>query len=355
MSSAWKTKLNTEVYDLRNEYDKALDRAAGVISTGGLVVMPTETVYGLAANARDVNAVRGIFLVKGRPQDNPLIVHIADMEELSGIAVDLSDMAKKALRAFWPGPFTAVLKKHESIPLEVTAGLNTVAVRMPALKAARDLIKRSGCPIAAPSANTSGKPSPTCAKHVIDDLMGKVPVILDGGSSEYGVESTVCDLTGDVPVVLRPGGVTAEMIEKELGAVTVAGAVLDGLKPDEKALSPGMKYKHYSPAAKVVVVDGKDTNTIAFTIKNRYDIEESMGRTPLILCLDEHTPLYEGRRVRGMGKNQSDAAAKLFYELREADELGADIIYFEAVKTEGMGLAVMNRVLRAAGFDVIYS
>ena len=345
--------MNTRIYDLKTEYEQGLNEAARVVAKGGLVVMPTETVYGLGANAADPHAVRHIFEVKGRPQDNPLIVHICDISQAWIAAREISPLAERLMRRFWPGPFTAVLKKSRLIPDVVSAGLETVGVRLPALECARELIRRSGCMIAAPSANLSGRPSPTRAAHVIRDLYGRVPVILDGGESGVGVESTVCDLTGEVPVILRPGGITAEMIKEEAGDVRIAHAVLNGLAEGEKAASPGMKYKHYSPKAKVTVVEAENADKLANELNLLYDKNVCQGRRTLILCASDVAGLLGEREHKCMGDTPEQIAHSMFDELRLADENGIDEILFEATGTEGMGLAVMNRVIRAAGFDVI--
>ena len=345
--------MKTKIFDLTKQYEEGIRTAAGAITNGRLVVIPTETVYGLGANALDAAAVSHIFEVKGRPQDNPLIVHIAEYTQAWVAAREISPMAQKLMRAFWPGPFTAVLKKSGVIPDVVSAGLDTVGIRLPDFAAARDLIKYSGCMIAAPSANLSGKPSPTKAEHVMDDLMGKVPVILDGGETDYGVESTVCDLTGEVPIVLRPGGITAEMIAAVAGRVEISPAVLNGLAQDECAPSPGMKYKHYSPRADVRIVEGENAQTIAFSMSLLYDRDKKMGKRPLLLCSDEVYSLIEGRNARRIGSSARQMAHRLFDELRHADSEHVDTIYFQATDTAGMGLAVMNRAIRAAGFKVI--
>lgn len=345
--------MKTKVYDLRTQYEEGIKAAAEEIRQGRLAIFPTETVYGLGADAFCPEAVRKIFEAKGRPQDNPLIVHISDFSQLAQIASDVSDMARRLMERFWPGPFTAVLRKKPGLPDEVTAGLDTVGVRMPASRAARDLIRESGCPIAAPSANLSGRPSPTRFAHALADFDGKVAVILDGGACGVGVESTVCGLTGEAPEIFRPGGITPEMIRDVAGSVHVADAVLHGVKPGERVASPGMKYKHYAPRAKVTIVDGENAKTIAFKLNSMYDIEEKKGASCLILCPDASAPRYGERRVWPIGKDESEVARQIFDALRRADEAHIDHIFFEAVAAQGIGLAVMNRMIRAAGFEVI--
>ena len=237
-----------------SEYDVAL--AGEIIAGGGLVAFPTETVYGLGANALNEEAVKKIYLAKGRPSDNPLIVHIAKKEDIYPLVDEVTPKAKALIDAFFPAPLTIILKKSKLIGNVVSGGLDTVAVRMPKNETARRLIEKSGCPIAAPSANTSGLPSPTRAKYVVDDMMGKIDAIIDGGDCEFGVESTVITLATDVPTMLRPGAVTKEMIESVIGEIYVAPAVLEGMAENETAASPGMKYKHYSPKTRVVMVQG---------------------------------------------------------------------------------------------------
>lgn len=346
--------MQTVVYDLKEQYRQGIAAAAEVIRTGGLVALPTETVYGLGADAQNEVAVRQIFAVKGRPQDNPLIVHLCDAAQVDELAANVSPLARRVMQAFWPGPFTAVVRvKPGALPAVTTAGLATVGLRMPSHPAARDLIAQSGRLIAAPSANLSGKPSPTCLAHVRQDLWGKVPVILDGGPCAVGLESTVCDLTGEVPVVLRPGGVSPEMIAAVAGDARVAHAVLHELGEGEAAPSPGMKYKHYAPRAKVTVVQSDDRNRLANHINSLYDKGIASGERALVLCLRAHMPLYGGREILCLGETPEDAARTLFGALRQADARGVNAVFFEALSAEGIGLAVMNRVIRAAGFDLV--
>lgn len=344
--------MQTRVFDLRREYEQGLSAAAQEIARGGLVIFPTETVYGIGADAQNVQAVRQIFAVKGRPMDNPLIAHVCEMSQVYA-AAELSPLAEKLLRAFWPGPFTAVLKSRGLLPAEVLAGLPTVALRMPGDPVARELIRRSGKLIAAPSANLSGKPSGTTAADVAADFDGLVPVILDGGPAAVGLESTVCDLTGEVPVILRPGGITAEMIRQECGKVEIAHAVLHGLSKGEAAASPGMKYKHYAPSAKVYVVKAKEESALAKGVRALYDKKGQEGKKVEIFCLDAHAPAYGERNICRLGRNLEELAQNLFAALRRADSRGVEVILFEDVGEAGMGLAVSNRIIRAAGFDIL--
>ena len=330
---------------------EAIAEAAQLIRSGELVGMPTETVYGLGANALDETAVKKIFEAKGRPGDNPLIVHVSSLSEIPPLVREIPENAKKLMEAFWPGPLTLILPKSDRIPSAVSAGLDTVGIRLPASEAARDLIAASGCPIAAPSANRSGKPSPTTAQHVFEDMDGRIPMILDGGASEVGVESSVIDATGEVPVILRPGGITPEMVEQVIGGVRVDEHVMSPLEEGDIVRSPGMKYKHYAPKAKTVIFDGRAGAVIA-AICARYDALIAAGEKPAILGFDEHD--FHGRTVISLGSvhHADDAAARLFAALRELDERGETAALCEAVDPHGIGLAVMNRMGRAAGFDI---
>ncbi len=344
--------MQTCIYDLKTQYEKGMDEAARAIQEGELVAMPTETVYGLAADAQNACAVEQIFLAKGRPQDNPLIVHIDRIEELDKIAF-ANKLAEKLAKAFWPGPLTLVVKKRPGmIPDVVTCGMDTVAVRLPKSAYARELIARSGRYIAAPSANISGRPSPTRASHVMEDFLGKIPIILDGGECEVGLESTVVAVYEDKPVILRPGGITEDMIKEVAGEVEISPAVLGGLKEGQRAASPGMKYKHYSPKAEVVIADGSTRRAIANATGILYDKYSKNGKV-LILCSADMAEFYDSMNYKVVGKTPEDFAHVLFDELRRADEEKYDAVILEAVKPIGMGLAVMNRALRSAGFKVV--
>ena len=326
----------------------AVAEAAELIRAGQVVGFPTETVYGLGADALNAPAVLKIFEAKGRPADNPLIVHVTSLEQIHPlISGPMSDMALALALKFWPGPLTMIFPKSEKIPDAVSAGLDTVGIRMPSHPDARALIEASGCPIAAPSANRSGRPSPTTAKHVLDDMDGRIPMILDGGACSVGLESTVLDVTGPVPRVLRPGGVTAEMIAETVGACQVDDSVMRPLREGEKPRSPGMKYRHYAPKGSLTIVEGAP-EAVAVRINALYDESEDA----LILALDEHLALYGDRRTVSLGADAEEMARRLFDELRGADELGAKAIFSEAVPGRGIGLAVMNRLGRAAAFHV---
>jgi len=333
--------------------DESLSRAGELIRAGGLVAFPTETVYGLGANALDADAVRRIFEAKGRPGDNPLIVHISRVDQLSPLITGAPSPAARALMdACWPGPMTLIFPKSPAVPAEVTAGLDTVAVRFPVHPAARSLIEAARRPIAAPSANRSGRPSPTTAAHVLEDMDGRVPLILDGGACAVGLESTVIDVTGDPPRILRPGGVTPERIAEICGGVTVDDAVLRPLREGERPRSPGMKYRHYAPTGALTIVQG-GADAVAGKIRMLYDAALAGGKSPLILALDGHIDAYGDRRCLSLGADAEAMARSMFARLRDADALGADAIFSEAIPTDGVGLAVMNRLERAAGFNIL--
>lgn len=324
-----------------------LQTAADILAKGGLVAFPTETVYGLGANGLNEDAVRSIFAAKGRPSDNPLILHICDTEQLPQLAREIPDEAIKLALEFWPGPLTMVLPKTDRVPDAVSGGLDTVAIRFPNNLIAREIIRRSGKPIAAPSANLSGSPSPTTAQHCIDDLMGRVDAIVDGGSCGVGLESTVISLATEVPTVLRPGGITVEQLRAVLGEVQVDPAVTEPMKDGQKAASPGMKYKHYAPKAKVILLDG-DSGAFA----NYVNTHKNDG--VFALCFSEDVPALEVPVICYGGKDDADEQAHaLFDALRRLDDEGAKEVYAHCPAKDGVGLAVYNRLLRAAAFQVI--
>ena len=321
-------------------------KAAEIIKAGGIVAMPTETVYGLAGNALDGSVVKKIFAAKGRPADNPLIVHIADLSQIYELVREFPEKARVLAEKYWPGPLTMILPKSDRIPDEVSAGLDTVAIRFPSHPTARKLIALS-MPLAAPSANLSGSPSPTTVRHVIDDMDGRIDAILDGGECEVGLESTVISLAGEKPVLLRPGGITAEMLRETIGEVEIASAVTNPLAEGEKAESPGMKYKHYSPKADVVLVEGTDEEFIRF-------VNRQKSSTAAVICYEEDDGFQRAERiVVGKRGDYSAFAHNLFSALRRADELGCSVVYSRCPETAGLGLAVYNRIVRAAGFDII--
>lgn len=318
--------------------------AGEIIANGGLVAFPTETVYGLGANAFDEKAVKAIYTAKGRPSDNPLIVHIAKKDDIIPLVQELTEEAKILIEAFFPGPLTIILKKSSKINNVVSGGLDTVAVRMPQNKIARALINASGCPVAAPSANSSGLPSPTKAKYVIDDMMGKIDAIIDGGDSDFGVESTVLTLATDVPTILRPGSVTKEMIEAVIGKVEVAKAVLEGMQNDEVAQSPGMKYKHYAPQkAKLIMVNAT---------KEQYESFVNQQKDAYALCFEDDNVTIP-KITYGKEDDDISQAHQLFDALRIIDTTDAKKVYARIPSASGVGMAVYNRLIRAAAFNVI--
>ncbi len=319
----------------------AIAECGEILKNGGLVAIPTETVYGLAANALDGKAVSKIFKAKGRPQDNPLIVHISDFSEIYDLVDFVPESAKKLAEAFWCGPLTMILEKGEKIPNEVSAGLSTVAVRCPSHEVARAIIKSAGVPLAAPSANLSGSPSPTTFEHVKNDLSGRVDAIIDGGECEVGLESTVITLAGK-PKILRPGKITKEQIESVLGCeVEIDKAVLEGVSDNDTVSSPGMKYKHYAPKARVFLVEGE----------GYCDFVNSKGG--VALCFDEDLPFLNVRAVSyGSGDYPETLAHNLFDKLRGLDDETLTV-FAHSPKKYGVGLAVYNRLIRAAGFEVI--
>lgn len=327
-----------------------LERAGELIRCGELVAFPTETVYGLGANAYLAESARKVYAAKGRPSDNPLIVHVNDSADASLFA-ETNETYEKLAKRFMPGPLTVILPKKDVIPDEVTGGLRTVAVRCPSNPIARELIRRSGVPIAAPSANLSGKPSPTCAEHVMQDMDGRIAMVIDGGECEIGLESTVIAVSGNSANVLRPGAVTPDMLRSAGIAVTVDEAVTDPAKAGSAPQSPGMKYKHYAPKAKTVIFSGAPEHVVS-AICRRYDEQTAKGERVAILGLDEHR--YGNRTFISLGseKRPQEAAARLFAALRELDERGDTVALCEAVDTAGIGLAVMNRMGRAAAFDI---
>lgn len=336
---------------MRTEYLSSapadLQRAADLLKAGELVAIPTETVYGLAADALNGTAVAAIFAAKGRPADNPLIVHIADLSQWEALVSDIPPQAMALAKTFWPGPLTMILPKADLIPNEVSAGLSTVAVRMPSHPIARELIALSGCPLAAPSANRSGIPSPTEAKRVAEDMDGRIAAVVDGGTCDVGVESTVIDLSTTPPRLLRPGAVTVEMLTAVIGDIAVDDAVVQPLKSGQTAASPGMKYKHYAPKAKVVLVKGEPKAYVEYVNAHATDGVAA-------LCFDgEEAGLCVPYFTYGARDDHATQAHCVFEALRRLDEQHVRIAYIACPSQDGVGLAVYNRLLRAAGFEVI--
>lgn len=346
--------IRTQLYNLNTSAPdpQIIAAAAKVIQSGGLVAFPTETVYGLGANGLDGVAVAKIYQAKGRPSDNPLILHVAETQMVGGLSQEISEQARLLMDKFWPGPLTLVLPKTNGIPPEVTGGLDTVAVRMPDHPVALALIKAAGVAIAAPSANKSGRPSPTTAAHVETDLQGRIDVILDGGPAGLGVESTVLDLSGSMPTILRPGGVTYEQLAQVLGEVAIDPSVLGEKLPQDKApRSPGMKYMHYAPAAPLTLYEG-DPERIKHSIASRANELLHLGKRVGILATEESAAAYPAEAIIlkiGQRETPATAATRLFALLRQFDQLKVEAILAEAVTAKGIGLAVLNRLRRAAG------
>ena len=325
-------------------------KTAEILKKGGLAAIPTETVYGLAADALNGAAVAKIFAAKGRPMDNPLIVHVAEFEDIERFALvrEIPEAAKKLAKVFWPGPLTIIMKKGGVIPDEVSAGLDTVAIRLPSHPSARAIIKAADTPLAAPSANLSGSPSPTTAQHVMNDMDGKIDAVFDGGACGVGVESTVITLAEDTPRLLRPGKVTLEELREVLGEVELDSAVLNKLKDGQKAASPGMKYKHYAPKANVVLLKCTDDEFINY-------VNRCGGSGVAALCCDEDVEKLSVKYISLGKRNDYEAhAQRLFDSLRRIDGYGNIVtVYTRLPSTDGVGLAVYNRLIRAAGFEVI--
>ncbi len=342
--------------DPANPAEESIAEAGRVLRQGGLVAFPTETVYGLGANAFDPTAVAAVFRAKGRPSDNPLIVHIAEADQVYDLSDDVTVPARRVMEAFWPGPLTVVLARKPQVPAKVTAGHDTVAVRMPDHPVALALIKSAGVPVAAPSANSSGRPSPTTARHVLDDLNGKIDMVLDGGACRVGLESTVLDMTSEPPVILRPGGVTREDLEGVIGHVAYDPA-LDKDNAGAVPKSPGMKYTHYSPKADVVVVTGEDYAGIFEKASELVAQNSSMGKRVGVLASAETARGYCADAVFPVGfrSRPETVAQNLFFGLRSLDEEKVDVIVAEGYPEHGIGAAIMNRLRKAAGNNVIYA
>lgn len=334
--------------------DQELLEAAQIIRDGGLVAFPTETVYGLGANALDEKAAKKIYEAKGRPSDNPLIAHISCYEELEPLVTEIPQAGGKLARRYWPGPLTMVFPKSPAVPYGTTGGLDTVAVRMPSDPVASRLIALAGVPVAAPSANLSGRPSPTTARHVWQDMNGRINMILDGGPVGIGLESTIVDVSGPVPVLLRPGAITLEMLRDTVGKVEVDPAIqgppAEGLRPK----APGMKYRHYAPRGELTLVEG-ESRAVVSAIRRLVEEGLAEGRKVAVICTEETRDQYSGGILRCVGTRtrQETIAHNLFAVLRELDDLGAEIIYSESFSQDHLGRAVMNRLMKAAGYRVI--
>lgn len=357
--------MDTIIIELdENNIDKdKLEIACETLREGELVAFPTETVYGLGGDALNETAAARIYAAKGRPSDNPLIVHVAETEDVYRIAREVPEMAKKLMDKYWPGPLTMVFKKKPEVPDGTTGGLDTVGIRMPSNKIARSLIKQSGVLIAAPSANISGSPSPTKGEHVIFDMDGRIALIIDGGDVGIGLESTIVDVTGDTPVILRPGYITKEMIKEICGSVSIDPAIMK--KPDKNLIpkAPGMKYKHYAPKADFMLYSGTSENVINAIVKEG---KESIlqGKMVAIIATDEDIAEYKKRLKSeesskrfhilsiGAREDEETIAHNLFAVLRKCDELGVDVILGETYSNEGLGMAIMNRLVKACGYSI---
>ncbi len=335
--------------------DEELEEACRILQKGGLVAFPTETVYGLGGDAMHPEASAKIYAAKGRPSDNPLIVHIADMDALEDITQSVPEAAVKLADHFWPGPLTMIFPKKEAVPKSTTGGLETVAVRMPSHPVARALIRESGVYIAAPSANTSGRPSPTKAEHVKEDLDGRIDMILDGGAVGIGLESTIVDLSTGVPTILRPGYITGEMLEDVLGEVQVDPAILSQkMNPNIVAKAPGMKYRHYAPKGQMTIIEG-DTGKVVDEINRLVKEKTDEGCSVAVIATEETKDAYACANVRSVGSRATEGsiAAGLYDILREMDHIGAEYIYAESFEKDTLGKAIMNRMLKAAAYHVI--
>ena len=350
--------MNTEVIKIEeNNIDSdagsALERAGSIIRDGGLVAFPTETVYGLGGDALNPESSKKIYAAKGRPSDNPLIVHVADIESVADIVKEIPEAARKLADAFWPGPLTMIMNKSDKVPYETTGGLDTVAIRMPNNKIALELIRQSGGYIAAPSANTSGRPSPTVARYCVEDLSGKIEMIIDGGQVGIGLESTIVDLTSGTPMILRPGYITKEMLSGVLGAVEIDRTIIDG-KSKERPKAPGMKYRHYAPKGELTIVEGSQEDVVAY-INDRARAARADGKRVGVIGTDATKSLYVADVVKSVGNRENEAtiAHELFKVLREFDDENMDVMFSESFDDSGIGQAIMNRLLKAAGHNVV--
>ena len=348
-----------EFIDLTNiknvtDYNK-LEVAGEIIKKGGLVLFPTETVYGLGANGLDEEAVKKIYKAKGRSSDNPLILHISDIEMLGQIAKDISDIEFKLMNAFWPGPFTIILNKKDIVPSVVSGGLDTVGVRMPDNEIARNLIKFAGVPVAAPSANISGRPSGTNIKDIYQELSDKVDCIIDGWSTKIGVESTVVRVIDGVVHILRPGKITVEQITEVAGTPIVDKHVLGKLDDGTKVMSPGMKYKHYAPKTRCILVYNENYEILKDKIDETIDKYLRDNKKLVLMCLSDNADYFKDKNVTiiNMGNSLDEISKNIFTDLRKADSFNADLIIIQGVSTKGLGLAIMNRLLRACNYNII--
>lgn len=347
--------MQTKVIRIQEDsfQSKDLKEAGKIIQQGGLVAFPTETVYGLGGDALNAASSAKIYQAKGRPSDNPLIVHIADWEDIFKITSNVPSQAEALAKAFWPGPLTMILEKSDIVPQETTGGLSTVAVRMPSHKVAREFIRASGGFVAAPSANISGRPSPTLAKYVIEDMDGRIDMIIDGGENGIGLESTIVDLTCQPPMVLRPGYITADMLAKVLGEVTADVTMMEVHK-DVAPKAPGMKYRHYAPKGDLSIVTGNQEQVISY-INEQVGLAKKAGKKTGVIATDETSRFYQADFIKSVGSraDEESIARGLYRVLREFDDEDVEIMYTESFDVGGIGQAIMNRLLKAAGHHVI--
>lgn len=348
--------MKTQIVQVGQQHMESewIQKAGAIIQMGGLVAFPTETVYGLGGDALNPASARKIYAAKDRPSDNPLIIHIYRMEDLSPIVKEVSESVRKLAEAFWPGPLTLILQKSELVPYETTGGLDTVAVRMPSHKTAQAFIKAAGGYVAAPSANRSGRPSPTSAKYVIEDLMGRVDMILDGGDVEIGLESTIVDMTTEEPTILRPGFVTREMLEKVLQSVEEDQTMMSA-DSKQAPKAPGMKYRHYAPKGDLTIVDGEEGPVVEYINEQIVRLQKEGCKTGVI-ATDATVSLYRGDVCKSVGNREDELsiARELYRILRDFDEKEVGVIYSESFDTSGLGQAIMNRLLKAAGHKIIH-
>ncbi len=343
------SKINPENMDMEQ-----MKKAGEIIRQGGLVGFPTETVYGLGADGLNDEAAAKIYAAKGRPSDNPLIIHIADRDMLNDLVEGVSEKAEILMKTFWPGPMTLIFDKSKKVPYGTTGGLDTVAIRMPVHPIALELIRQSGVGIAAPSANISGRPSPTEAQHVIDDMDGKIEMIIDGGSVSIGVESTIIDTTCEPPMILRPGYITREMLEEVIGEIEVDKATVEPLSESVRPKAPGMKYRHYAPKADLTMYEGK-TELVVKMINSHIMKSLSEGKKVGVIATEETKTRYIGGEVLSIGSrdDEESIARHLYHVLREFDDLKVDVIYSEAFNRHDLGQAIMNRLVKAAGYKIV--
>lgn len=344
--------LQVHPEQFRNE---ELQEACDVLRADGLVAFPTETVYGLGGNALHEEAAARIYAAKGRPSDNPLIIHIAEWQSIYELAAEVPAKAEALAQTFWPGPLTMILPRADRVPRSTTGGLDTVAIRMPSHPVAQELIRQSGIYIAAPSANVSGRPSPTKAQHVIEDLSGRIDMIVDGGEVGIGLESTIVDLTADVPMVLRPGYITTDKLQGIVGDVTVDKAVVSReAEPSLTAKAPGMKYRHYAPRGQLIIIEGESERVVK-RIHELIQEKQEKGKKVAVIATEETKSHYPANLVYSIGSKQCEGsiASGLYNMLREMDHLGAEYIFAESFEDDSLGQAIMNRMLKAAGYRLI--